>query len=275
MLIVSTSTGLGVELSTEEKEQSTEELSVFTNYNNFKADGQGFTLSKMPLVEFSEGPAIETVILTWFGDIKFNDVDYVAREIIYVFRGTYNEFLSQGGKITAAGDPRMLVAAYVEQLEAFEIFTTATYDNIFTKFIDTGSPVMKRYGFEGYDAPGYDPVLVYSGTTEFISRDQAAAILNRSSAELTQTNFLLEWRDREQNRPKIGRNAINIGTAFQLSGKAQESESNSQSQSTIGFFIGISVCTNIVMALTTYLIWKFFYPIKKTNASEEVVLTVA
>jgi len=178
---------------------NTNGTSVFTNYDNFKENGQAFLLREAHSLYETPGKNITYVAIEWLSAATFSVAPLPpavnARIVRTRLGSSYQDALNAGAQ-TSAGSTRahLYSSSYSAQVNAMEAVITPTKDDDTLRLWDDGLTVTNYIIWEGDDAGDQSDNAATSafagfGTHTWLTVDEAAVLLNVSVTELTPDKF--------------------------------------------------------------------------------------
>ncbi|KAL7534576.1 hypothetical protein ACHAWF_004873 [Thalassiosira exigua] len=184
--------------------------SVFQNYFNMRNNGQLFLMWEYTIqFEKPSSSVVGTRTLYWCSNIEISEIDPSDHPVVgYVAScvrsspgpgGGWSVFDGAGGQhsspiISDFVDTMSLSAVYVPQTNVFEGTLHKNSDNYVIRFFDDGLSTVPHVSWEVHDEGDGHPNAATSswsgfGHMSWLSAEEAAGLLNKSSADFTLESF--------------------------------------------------------------------------------------
>jgi len=216
---------------------NTNGTSIFTNYDNFKANGQAFLLSERSFVYETPRKNVSITVIEWLSAATFSAAHLPpavnARGILFNLGSAVKDLVNAGAQILLSNTPCLYASSYSAQVNAMEQVLTGTDDDWTIRSWDDGLLVNPHIIWEGEDAGDKSANAATSafagfGTTTWLTVEQASVVMNVSVADLTPAKFDVEYsaawyRTHPPNEPTpsptppssgAGRRAFGVTPAF-------------------------------------------------------------
>ena len=182
---------------------NTNGTSIFTNYDNFKANGQAFLLAERTLVYETPHKNVSIAFIEWLSAATFSAAHLPpavnARSILFPPGSAVKDFGNAGAQISLSKSYAALYASsYSAQVNAMEQVLILTDDDWTIRSWDDGLLVNPHIIWEGDDAGDKSANAASSafagfGTTTWLTVEQASVLMNVSVADLTPAKFDVEY----------------------------------------------------------------------------------
>ena len=178
---------------------NTNGTSIFTNYDNFKANGQAFLLYEASLVLETPYQNVSVATILWISAATFSAAHLPpavnARGILFPLGSAVKDLGNAGGLFAFS---RLYASSYSAQVNAMEQVLTGTDDDWTIRSWDDGLLVNPHIVWEGDDAGDTRDNAASSafagfGTFTWLTVEQASVVMNVSVADLTPAKFDVEY----------------------------------------------------------------------------------
>ena len=182
---------------------NTNGTSIFTNYDNFKANGQAFLLYEASLVLETPYQNVSVATILWISAASFSAAHLPpavnARSILFPLGSAVKDLNNAGSQVDFLKSYASLYASsYSAQVNAMEQVLTQTTDDWTLRSWDDGLLVNPHIIWEGDDAGDKSAnaatsALAGFGTITWLTVEQASLVMNVSVADLTPAKFDVEY----------------------------------------------------------------------------------
>ena len=178
---------------------NTNGTSIFTNYDNFKANGQAFLLAERTLVYETPHKNVSIAFIEWLSAATFSAAHLPpavnARGILFPLGSAVKDLGNAGGLFAFS---RLYASSYSAQVNAMEQVLIGTDDDWTLRSWDDGLLVNPHIIWEGDDAGDKSAnaatsALAGFGTITWLTVEQASLVMNVSVADLTPAKFDVEY----------------------------------------------------------------------------------